>query len=258
MRKHRKTTRYRCGLRGILHPAGETVGANVMMRAISTLGCELEHAEGSSIGENCELYFDWHGTHVGLVAEVVWKDAKGRAGLKFLRVDQDSQRRLNELCAALRTQPPLTPQQKEADAPHLLSDPTQGQRAARSTTPPGAARSLPPQPAPERNRRLVPRYLSELRGHLLNAATGATTSVTLHNLSVSGARLEGSGLPNAGQTFELQTEWDGKQLVLRGSVVWKGKELAGVKFSPVDEETAKLLRRVCANLWLQPPGTMPP
>ena len=258
MRKRRKTTRYLFGLTGILYPAGEKVGANVMVRDISPQGCELEHAEGPSIGGNCELYFDWRGTHVGLEAAVVWKDAEGRAGLKFLRVDKDTQKRLNELCAALGTQPPLAPQQKEADAARPVPNPTQGPRAARPTTPPEATPSLPLKPASELRRRLVPRYHSGLRGHLSNPATGATTSVTLDILSVSGARLAGSALPDAGQTCELQTEWGGKQLVLRGSVVWKTKERAGVKFSSVDEETRNLLRRTCANLRLQPPGPLPP
>lgn len=251
MVKHRKATRYKCGLKGVLHRARETVGTNVTIRDISTHGCELKHAGGPSIGRNCELYFDWRGTHVGLEAEVAWEDAKGRAGLRFLRVDGETQRRLNELCAALRTQPP--PQQKEADAAHPLPDPTQGHRAARSTTPPEAAHSPSPHPASERSRRLVPRYLSELRGHLSNPATGATTSVTLVSLSVSGARVEGSGLPDAGQTCELQTEWDGNQLVFRGNVVWKTKEGAGVKFLSIDEDTTKLLRRICSNLRLQLP-----
>lgn len=257
MHKHRKATRYQFGLKGVLHPTGEKVGATVMIREISTHGCELGQAERPGIGEKCELYFDWRGTHVGLEAEVVWKRAEGRAGLKFLRVDRDIQRRLDELCAALHAQPPLLPRQKEADAAHPLPDPTQGLRAARSTTPREAAPSLPLQPTPPLGRREVPRYLSELRGHLSNPATGATTSVTLNILSVSGVRLEGSTLPDAGQPCELQTEWDGNQLVLRGSVVWRTKELAGVKFSSVDEETGKLLRRICAHLWLQPPGPVP-
>ena len=253
MRKYRKTTRYPCGLRGILHRAGETVGTNVTIRDISTLGCELKHAEGSSIGKNCELYFDWRGVHIGLVAEVAWEDAKGRAGLKFLQVDQDSRRRLNELCDALRTQPP---QQKEADAAHSLSNAIPAQKAARSASPP-AAPSQPLQPASEQNRRMVPRYLSELKGNLLNPATGAATSVALISISVSGACLEGSELPDAGQICELQTECDGKELVLRGSVVWKTKVQAGMKFSSVDAETDKLLRRTCASLRLQPPGPLP-
>jgi hypothetical protein len=253
MRKNRKTRRYPCGLKGTLHRAGETVGTHVTIRDISTLGCELKLAEGSSIGKKCELYFDWRDNHVGLEAEVAWNDAQQRAGLKFLRVDQEIQRRLNDLCDALRTQPP--PQQRESQATPSAPDPTHGPTAARSATPP-AASSRPGQEAGEPNRRGVPRYVTELGGHVSNPATGTTTGVTLVSLSVSGARVEGSALPDTGQVCELHTECEGKQLVLRGSVVWRTKEGAGVKFESVDAEMDKLLRRTCANLMLQPPGPL--
>jgi hypothetical protein len=229
----------------------------VVVRDISTQGCQLEHAEDVGIGKRCELYFDWQGTYVGVEAQAVWKDAQGRAGLKFLRVDKDSQRRLKELCTALGTQPPLAAQRKEADAVRSVPDLAEERRAAPSTTPPGAAPRRPPGPASQPKHRSLPRYVSDLRGHLLNPATGATASVTLVDLSVSGARLEGSELPDAGQTCELQTEWEGKRLVIRGEVVWKGKGQMGLKFSSLDEETEKLVRRICANSWLVPPATVP-
>lgn len=108
----------------------------------------------------------------------------------------------------------------------------------------------------QKNRRLVPRYLCELSGHLLNPDTGATIRVTLTILSVSGTCLQGSALPDTGQTCEVQSEWDGQQLDLSGCVVWKTKELAGVKFSSVDQEMEKLLRRICRNLRLQPAGPL--
>lgn len=253
MRKYRKARRYPCGLEGLLHRPGETVGTQVTIQDISTHGCELKHAVGSSIGRKCELYFDWRDMHVGLEAEVAWEDPKGRAGLKFLRVDQEIQRRLNVLCDALRTQTP--PQQRDSHAAPSAPNPTHGPAAARSATPP-AASSRPLHEAGGPSRRGVPRYLTELPGHLSNPAIG-TTGVTLVSLSVSGARLEGSALPDTGQDCELQTECEGKQLVLCGSVVWRTKEGAGVKFASVDAEMDKLLRRTCANLRLQPPGPLP-
>jgi hypothetical protein len=258
MREHRKTPRYQFVVTGTLHPAGGRVGANVMVRNISTLGCKLEHAEGPSIGENCELYFNWRGTHVGLEAQVVWKDAQGRMGLEFLAPDKDSQRRLKELCAALRTQPLAAPRLKEADAADSVLDSAKAQRAARSTAPLEAASSPQLKPVSERRHRQLPRYVSELPARLSNPATGATTDVTLVDLSISGGRLEGPELPDAGQTCELHTEWEGRRLVLCGAVVWKGKEQVGVKFSSLDEETEKLLRRICTNLRLEPPSPLPP
>ncbi|HEV2349752.1 MAG TPA: PilZ domain-containing protein [Terriglobia bacterium] len=254
MVKHRKAKRYRLGLKGVFHHARESGGANVVVRDISTHGCELEHAQGSINGEKCELYFDWQGAQVGLEAQVVWKDAKGRAGLKFLRVDKESQRRVNELCDTLSRQAPSAPPQKEAHAAHHLADPTQGPRVARPTTSLQAPQPLPVHRESDRSRRLVPRYVSELRGCLLNPATDATTHVTVVSLSILGASLQGSPLPDNGQTCELQTEWEGNPFVLRCDVVWKTQEQAGVRFRSVDEETGKLLRRTCTNLRLQPPG----
>jgi hypothetical protein len=256
--KHRKATRYRLGLKGVFHHAGESVGANVTIRDISTHGCELEHAQGSSRAENCELYFDWQGAHVGLEAEVVWKDPRGHAGLRFLRVDKHSQRLLNELCSSLSRQPPPRPQQKEAHAPQLTADPTHGLGVARAQTPVATPPSQRPQPASERSRRLVPRYVSELRGHLSVPGTDATIGVTVVSLSVSGASLQGSPLPNVGQACELQTDWNGRPILLPCKVVWKTKDEAGLSFATVEEETGKLLRRTLANLRLQPPGiTLP-
>ena len=106
----------------------------------------------------------------------------------------------------------------------------------------------------ERSRRTLPRYISELRGGVLNPATGMSADVSLVDLSVSGARLEGAGLPEAGQPCQLQTEWEGRQMVLRGEVAWKSRKQIGLKFSPLDEETARQLRQLCANLHLAPPG----
>lgn len=253
MRKYRKTTRYRCGLKGLLHRPGETVGTHVTIRDISLHGCELKRASGSSIGKKCELYFDWRDAQVALEAEVAWEDGKGRAGLKFLRVDQEIQRRLNDLCAELRSQPPEPKESHAApSAPHRTSGPA----PAPFSTPP-AASSRPGQEAGESNRRRFPRYITELMGHLSDPATGTSAGVTLVSLSVSGARLEGSALPDAGHVCELQTEWEGRQLVLPGSVVWRTKDGAGVKFDPLDAETDKHLRRTCANLRLQPPGPVP-
>lgn len=254
MRKNRKTTRYSCGLTGILHRVGETVGTQVTIQDISTHGCELRRPDGSRIGKKCELYFDWRDMHVGLEAEVAWEDPKGRAGLKFVRVDQEIQRRLNDLCDALRTQSP--PQQRESHSAPSTPNPSHGLAAARSATAPIA----PSRPSPEGSgpsRRRFPRYLTELPGHLSNPAIGTTTGVTLVSLSVTGARLEGSALPDIGQVCELQTECESGQLLLRGSVVWRTQEGAGVRFESVDEEMDKRLRRTCANLRLQPPGAVP-
>lgn len=257
MVRHRKAKRYRLGLKGVYHRAGESVGAQVIVRDISTHGCELEHTHGSRKGENCELYFDWQGAQVGLEAQLVWKDARGHAGLKFLRIDKESQRRLNDLCATLSRQPPPANPHKETHSFHHPADHPNEPGVAAPAIPLAAP---PPQPVrreAEQPRRCFPRYMSELKGNLSSPSTEATTSVTVDSLSISGASLHGSPLPGTGQTCELQAEWEGNPFVVRCEVVWKTNGQAGVRFHSVDEQTVKALRRTCANLRLQPPGRIP-
>jgi len=255
--KHRKAKRYRLGLKGVLHHAGESVGTHVIVRDISTHGCELERTHGSRNGENCELYFDWQGAQVGLEAQVVWKDARGHSGLKFLRIDKESQRRLNDLCSTLSRQPPPAHSHKEAHTTHHEADQAHGPKAAPRTTPLAAPLPQPARRQAEQPRRQFPRYMSELQGYLSTPATDTATSVTVDSLSISGASLQGSALPDTGQTCELQTEWEGNPIVVRCEVVWKTNDQAGVRFHSVDEETGKVIRRICANLRLQPLGRLP-
>jgi hypothetical protein len=234
--ERRKVPRYELGVKGTLHPARGRVGTSVTVRDISTLGCKLDYAEDPSVGKICELFFDWQATYMGVEARVVWKDAEGQMGLKFLSIDKETQERLKELCAALATQPPLASLPEEA----------------------GAALSPSLRLASEPRRRQLPRYMSDLPAHLSNPATGATSSGTLVNLSVSGGCLKGLGLPEAGQKCELRAEWEGEWVLLRGDVVWKGEEQVGVKFSFLDEGTDNLLRRICSNLRLEPLAGLPP
>jgi len=257
MREHRKAPRYQFGVTGTLHPAGERVGAAVKVRDISTLGCGLEQATAPTVGEKCELYLEWRGAYIGLGARVVWKDVRGRTGMEFLAVDKDSQKRLQELCAALRTQPLVVPPPKEADAFYSVPKYAKTQRTGRSAAPRDAAPSSL-KSTMEPSRRLRPRYVCELPGLLSNPATGATGEVRFVDLSVSGGRVEGPELPDAGQTCEVHTEWEGERLVLHGSVAWKVKDLAGIRFSSLDEAAENLLRRICASSRLIPRAVLPP
>ena len=253
MRERRSVSRYPLGMTGRLHrPEGGT-GTNVVVRMISTRGCEIEGAGAPAPGRKCELYLDWRDTHIGVEAEVVWKDAKGRAGLKFLSVDKETQQRLTALCATLSRQP-------ASDAlsePRAASVPAAGPATARESTKAAPAPSPPPKPARERRR--VPRYVSELRAGITNPATGATAKVKLLTLSVLGGCLEGKGLPESGEKCELNTEWNGQPLRLPADVVWKSKgERVGLKFASLDPATEQLLRQVCSNLRLQPFAPLPP
>ncbi len=234
MPERRKVPRYPLGIAGSLHPAGEKVGARVVVRLISPVGCEIEHAQNLGAGKKCELYFDWRGVQIGLQAQVAWADAQGMIGLNFRSVDKDTEKRLDELCAALRTQP------------------------ARRAVPLAASSAPPPKPAQERERRRVPRYVSELPARLSSLSTGASSTVTVVTLSVLGGCLKGTGLPAAGQKCELSIDWQGRPLVIQGEVVWRTKDRAGVRFASLEAEAEKLLRGVCADLRLQPLAPLPP
>jgi PilZ domain len=252
-KRARKAPRFVFGQSATLQSAGGRVTANVKVRDISTRGCELEHAAGLSFGKNCELYFDWQDIYFGLEAQAVWKkEAQGRTGLQFRKVDKETQRRLNGLCAALSTQARPVPGRNEAAAPSVPES-AEPPLEAHPAFPLEAAPQPPPPPVSERSRRGVPRYASDLRGLLLNPSTGAAADVILVEISISGGRLEGTALPEAGQQCELRMKGNRGELVLHGEVVWKGQRDLGLKFSSPDEETVNQLREICRNLRLLPP-----
>jgi hypothetical protein len=227
---------------------------NVTIREIGTQGCELDPVRGPQVGSKCELYFDWRGIQLGFVAVVVGKDAEGRLDLMFLSVDRENQKRLKELCATLRTPSISLPKGPEVARPIPKS--AEAQVAASPTVSTGAPASFPPSAA-ELKRRQLPRYVGALPAYFLNPATGAASGGFLVNLSIAGGRLEGRGLPEPGHQCEFQTEWQDERVVLRGDVVWKHEERVGVKFSPHDEGTENLLRRICSNLSLELPASAP-
>lgn len=257
MRDHRKASRYQLGITGMLQSTAGGVGTSVVVRLISTLGCAIEGAGGLSVGKKCELYIDWQGVQIGVAGKVVSKDAEGRMGLKFLSVDKETRKRLSDLCDALRVQA-LAPSRPEVvTTGRLIPDSETEPQLVSPEQPPFPAPSPPARPA--RERRKVPRYISELPARLLDPATGAGSNVTLVTLSILGGCLEGPELPEAGQQCEVDAEWQGKPLRMPGHIVWRseGKQV-GVKFATLDEETERLLRQVCANLRLQPLAPLPP
>ena len=196
MRERRKAPRYAFGLTGQLHRAGERVGSKVVVRIISTNGCGVEGGAELGVGNKCEVYFDWHNLHVGVEAEVASVDSTGRMGLRFLSLDREMQGRLKDICDALRERAMAVGLPKQQDAVQPL--------AGAATTPeksaPSARRSTaPPEPPAKRERRKVPRYVSELHTRISHPAAGESTDVDLITLSVLGGCIEGSALPEAGQ-----------------------------------------------------------
>jgi hypothetical protein len=236
----------------------------VDVQVISTLGCGLERAEGGSVGKKCELYFEWNDVLIGVEAQIIWKDVKGRMGLKFLSVDKDSQKRLSDLCATLSRQPLSTPPTEGAERARPLAGPALPREGVSAPVSPADRRSAAGLPiagrlaAGERERRRVPRYLSDMTTRLSNLATGASWNVTLVTLSILGACAEGLALPNAGQKCEVATEWEGRTLRVEAEVVWKGKGKVGLEFASLAAEAEQLLRQICATLQLQPLASIPP
>jgi PilZ domain len=257
MRERRKVPRYQLGKMAMLYPPGGGVGTKAVVYAVSTQGCAVECEKSPEVGKKCELYLDTETGQIGVEAEAVSIDSEGRTGLKFTSVDKETQRRLGELCATLRVQALSAPVlgEFEQEQPVLVT-------AAGQEPPPAAPWTVPSPsgpPASQRERRRVPRYISELRASLVNTSTGASTQVSLITLSILGGCLDGSDLPAAGQECEVRTEWEGRALVLPGKVVWKAKEKRlGVAFDSLDEAALKLLRHICANLRLQPLAPPPP
>jgi hypothetical protein len=242
----------------MLHPAGGGVGTKVLIPEISTQGCTLEGAVIPGGGKKCELYVEWRGAHIGLEGKVVWQDVRGRIGLKFLSVPKETLKRLAEMCEALSMQRPPAPPQAVETRRTALGTGTERTAAHRAEVP-SKAPSPPQSPARERPRRSVPRYLSELRARLSDPESGAGWSVTVVNLSVLGACLEGMDLPPAGGKCVVETEWEGRSLRIGGQIVWKsGQGSVGVRFDSPEEDSTRLLRQICANLKLQPMAPLPP
>jgi PilZ domain len=243
MRERRKAPRSELGMEGMIYPPGGGVGSKAIVHAINPQGCSVECENAPAVGKRCELYFDSDRGQIGVEAQAVSKDAQGRIGLKFTAVDKDASKRLNELCGALQLQP---------------ASPG-GQRSSQSAAP----APVPPKPAVDpavskgRERRRVPRYISELRASVSNVSAEAISEVALITLSVLGCCLEGQSLPEPSLNCEVMADWEGRTLRLPGEVVWRKNKQIGVKFESLGEETERMLRQVCANMRLQPLAPLP-
>lgn len=248
MAERRTVPRYMYGTKGRLHPPGGGAGRNVQIGVISTQGCSILGGETLSIGEKCEIYIDWHGSELGMQAQVANREPDGTLGLHFLSVDPTTQRRLSEVCTSLRIQAPTR------QMPEIEHGPLPPVRLA-----PPVPAAAPPLPRPPvRERRKVPRYVSELRAHI-TSTTGASTNVRVVTLSILGGCLEGRETPETGARFGLNTDWNGKPLRVTADVVWKNPQgRVGMKFATLDPAAERLVREICSNLRLQPFAPVPP
>jgi PilZ domain-containing protein len=102
-------------------------------------------------------------------------------------------------------------------------------------------------------RRQVPRYQLIAEAKLSVPASGNVLPVSLKVISTRGCALEGGALPAEGIQCELQLDWHGREIRLPAKVAWKNTDgRTGLEFQDVPENQLKLLREMCATLWLHP------
>ncbi len=104
-----------------------------------------------------------------------------------------------------------------------------------------------------RERRQVPRYISDLKAQLAEGGSASAAGVKVVTLSIKGACVEGAGRPKRGQKCELKIDWNNQSLRLDAEVMWKDdKDRSGLKFLSVELDFQTVLREICSTLKLQP------
>lgn len=105
MRERRQVPRYLANVSAAISQPGGGPASDVTVVVLSVQGCCIQGMGAPEVGKKCRLTLAWQAEKIRAEALVVWKDAKGRAGLRFLPMDQQSSETLRELCATLRLQP---------------------------------------------------------------------------------------------------------------------------------------------------------
>ena len=101
----RRVPRYSAHMKGILTLPVTGVKLSVIVEDLCVLGCLLEYAPALQVQQDCELTVEWEGRTFHTQAMVAWISRRGQVGLAFHNNDADNQRRLREICAALRLKP---------------------------------------------------------------------------------------------------------------------------------------------------------
>jgi PilZ domain len=110
-----------------------------------------------------------------------------------------------------------------------------------------------------RERRQVPRYQYRARGRLIVSADKPSLIVDFTTLSVRGCCVQGKTIPPVGEHCQVSLEWEGLEFRAEAEVKWrKPTGDAGLVFTSVDETNLALVRRLCANLHLEPLAPPPP
>jgi PilZ domain-containing protein len=105
-----------------------------------------------------------------------------------------------------------------------------------------------------RERRQVPRYQYRARGRLIvSSAVQSPIEVDFTTLSVRGCRVQGKSVPSVGKRCQVALQWEGLEFRGEAEVKWKKPNgEAGLVFTSVDETNLTLIRRLCANLHMEP------
>lgn len=110
-----------------------------------------------------------------------------------------------------------------------------------------------------RERRSVPRYQYRAHGRLILSSGSPVIQVDFTTLSVRGCRVKGEAIPAMGQRCQVALQWEGLEFRAEAEVKWRKPDGdAGLAFTTVDETNLALIRRLCANLHLEPLAPPPP
>jgi hypothetical protein len=110
-----------------------------------------------------------------------------------------------------------------------------------------------------RERRSVPRYQYRSQGRLTHASGSPIIQVDFTTLSVRGCRVRGEAIPAVGQHCQVALQWEGLEFRGEAEVKWRKPDGdAGLAFTSIDETNLALIRRLCANLHLEPLAPPPP
>jgi hypothetical protein len=105
MIERRQVPRYLAEVSAVLTRHDTSSQSEVAVEVLSVQGCCVKGAGVPEAGRKCHVAVRWQGDEIRTEAQVVWKDARGLAGLRFLNMDRESSEALRELCATLRVQP---------------------------------------------------------------------------------------------------------------------------------------------------------
>jgi len=108
MVERRRFKRYFFGVKAALLLSDRTMHSDLRIVNIGRNGCCVEDGGGLQVGRKGRLSVEWRGQQLQVEAEVIWNDASGYTGFTFLSVDPASSDLLDELCATLKVQPPVT------------------------------------------------------------------------------------------------------------------------------------------------------